>query len=121
MKPPLLFLSHRLPYPPNKGDKVRSYHFLRRLCECYRVHLGTFIDDPADAQYVESVQRICAGVHVERLTPAVRRAVSLVGLLGGEALTLPYFRTASMQRWVNQIVRDEQVDRAFCFSSPMAQ
>src|SRR5439155_15186872 len=25
----LLFLAHRLPYPPNKGDKVRSYHMLQ--------------------------------------------------------------------------------------------
>ena len=42
----LLFLSHRLPYPPNKGDKVRSYHLLRHLTQRYRVVLGTFIDDP---------------------------------------------------------------------------
>ena len=27
----LLFLAHRIPYPPNKGDKIRSYHLLRYL------------------------------------------------------------------------------------------
>ena len=27
----LLYLVHRLPYPPNKGDKVRSYHLLKHL------------------------------------------------------------------------------------------
>ena len=42
----LLFLAHRLPFPPNKGDKVRSFHFLQHLAERYRVFLGTFIDDP---------------------------------------------------------------------------
>ena len=52
----LLFLSHRLPYPPNKGDKVRSYHLLRHLTQRYRVVLGTFIDDPLDWQHVERVQ-----------------------------------------------------------------
>jgi len=45
---PLLFLAHRIPYPPDKGDKVRSYHFLRHLAERYRLFLGTFIDDAAD-------------------------------------------------------------------------
>ena len=44
----LLFLSHRLPYPPTKGDKVRSCHFLKHLATRYRVHLGTFVDDAAD-------------------------------------------------------------------------
>ena len=24
----ILYLVHRLPYPPNKGDKLRSYHLL---------------------------------------------------------------------------------------------
>ena len=53
---PLLFLAHRLPYPPNKGDKVRSYHFLKHLAGRYRVFLGTFVDDPADWEHVESLR-----------------------------------------------------------------
>ena len=42
----LLYLVHRLPYPPNKGDKVRSYHLLKHLARNHEIHLGTFIDDP---------------------------------------------------------------------------
>ena len=35
----LLYLVHRLPYPPNKGDKVRSYHLLRHLLDAgHEVH-----------------------------------------------------------------------------------
>lgn len=41
----LLYLVHRIPYPPNKGDKIRSYHVLKHLSQSYRIHLGTFIDD----------------------------------------------------------------------------
>ena len=44
----LLYLVHRMPYPPNKGDKVRSYHLLKHLVSQHRVFLGTFIDAPAD-------------------------------------------------------------------------
>ena len=47
-----------IPYPPNKGDKVRSYHLLRHLAQRYRVHLGTFVDDPLDWQHVEKVQTV---------------------------------------------------------------
>jgi len=117
----LLFLCHRLPYPPNKGDKIRSYHFLRHLAGRYRVFLGTFVDDPADWQHVEPLRALCADVHVERLSPRARRVGSAVGLLTGEALTLPYFRSRQLQTWVQAITRREGILRAFAYSSPMAQ
>ena len=44
----VLFLAHRIPYPPTKGDKIRSWHFFRHLAHNHRVHLGAFIDDPQD-------------------------------------------------------------------------
>ncbi len=118
---PLLFLAHRLPYPPNKGDKVRSFHFLQHLAQHYRVFLGTFVDDPADWPHVAALEALCAGVHVERLVPWAKRAWSATGLLRGEALTLPYFRSAGMRRWVLDTIRAEAVSKAFAFSSPMAQ
>ena len=117
----LLFLSHRLPYPPNKGDKVRSYHLLRHLAQRYRVVLGTFIDDPLDWQHVDAVRRWCAEVHIEAIVPWSRRIRSLAAVLSGEALTLPYFRSRTMHQWVKDVVRRERIERAFVYSSPMAQ
>ncbi len=117
----LLFLSHRLPYPPNKGDKVRSYHFFRHLAGRYRVFLGTFVDDPADWEHIASVRELCAGMHVEALTPWTKRLRCATGLLTGETMTLPCFRSAGLNGWVKAIVERERITRAFVFSSPMAQ
>ena len=58
----ILYLVHRLPYPPNKGDKVRSFHLLKHLASKHRVHLGTFIDDPDDEVYLEAVRGYCADI-----------------------------------------------------------
>ena len=52
----ILFISHRMPYPPNKGDKVRSYQLLKHLAARHEVHLGTFVDDPDDLQYLDTVR-----------------------------------------------------------------
>ena len=68
----LLYLVHRLPYPPNKGDKVRSFHLLKHLAARHRVFLGTFIDDPADEAHVGTLGDYCAGMHVARLSPESR-------------------------------------------------
>jgi sugar transferase (PEP-CTERM/EpsH1 system associated) len=117
----LLYLVHRLPYPPNKGDKVRSYHLLKHLAGRHRVFLGTFIDDPEDEVHVDAVREYCADMHITRINPKVARLMSLSGLARNSALTLPYYHSASLQTWVDRILREEQIDAAVVFSSVMAQ
>jgi sugar transferase (PEP-CTERM/EpsH1 system associated) len=117
----LLFLVHRLPYPPDKGDKLRSFHLLEHLAARHRVHLATFIDDPADEAHVETVRQFCAGLHVARLEPRRARLASLRGLATGQALTLSYYRNAGLARWVNATLQAEPIDTVVVFSSAMAQ
>lgn len=117
----LLYLVHRLPFPPNKGDKVRSYHLLKHLAAQHRVYLGTFIDDPEDEVHVDAVRRYCADLHIARLTPKRARVFSLSGLLNNQALSLPYYRNAGLQAWVERTVREQRIDAVVVFSSVMAQ
>lgn len=117
----LLFLAHRLPYPPNKGDKIRSYHLLRFLAGRYRVYLGAFIDDPADRVHVDALRQWCTDVKVVELNPRQAKLASLRGLLTGEALTLPYYRNALLSDWVRDTVSRNSIDMALAFSSAMAQ
>ena len=116
----ILYLVHRLPYPPNKGDKVRSYHLLRHLLKSHRVFLGTFIDDPEDDQYLPTVRALCPDLHVERLHPRLAKVASLAGLASGEPLTLAYYRRASLQRWVQAIAAQHPLQASVVFSSAMA-
>lgn len=117
----LLYLTHRIPYPPNKGDKVRSYHFLKYLSERYRVHLGTFVDDKDDWRHVDTVRAMCHETHFARLDPRTAKIKSLRGFLTGEALTLPYYRDAGMKRWVDGLLERLPVKHIVVFSSAMAQ
>jgi len=117
----ILYLVHRLPYPPNKGDKVRSYHLLKHLLKNHRVFLGTFIDDPEDEVHLPVLSELCADVFAARLNPRSAKVRSLNGLLAGEPLTLRYYRDAQLQSWVDTISRLHKIDVAVIFSSAMAQ
>jgi sugar transferase (PEP-CTERM/EpsH1 system associated) len=117
----LLLLIHRIPYPPNKGDKIRSYHLLKHLAQHYRVHLATFVDDEDDWQHVPKVEALCTSSHFARLNPLAGRVRSLGALLGGRALSFDYYRNAAMQAWVDQTMASHAIDRVLVFSSPMAQ
>ncbi|MEQ1622285.1 MAG: TIGR03087 family PEP-CTERM/XrtA system glycosyltransferase [Methylococcales bacterium] len=117
----LLFLAHRIPYPPNKGDKIRSFHLLKRLSKHYQVHLGTYIDDPADWQHVDKLNALCARTHYLALTPRLAKIKSLIGLLTGQALSVPYYNNQVMQAWVDQTISQYQIKKVLIFSSPMSQ
>ncbi|MEO8777915.1 MAG: TIGR03087 family PEP-CTERM/XrtA system glycosyltransferase [Rhodanobacter sp.] len=116
----ILLLCHRLPWPPSKGDKIRSYHVLRRLAEHNRVYLGTFVDDPADWQYLAPVKALCAEVCVRPLTAWQTRRRALASLLRGEALTVGVYRDRVMRRWIEGLLSERKLDLVLCYSSGVA-
>lgn len=117
----LLLLVHRIPYPPDKGDKIRSYHLLRHLSTRYEVYLGTFVDDEADWEHLTLLRGLCAGIEAVRLSPLLARARSLRGLAAGRALSLDYYHDQQLQHWVDRTVREQDIGLMVCYSSPMAQ
>jgi polysaccharide biosynthesis protein PslH len=117
----LLYLVHRMPYPPDKGDKVRSYHLLRHLAARHRVFLGTFADDPADLAHVPTLRQWCADLHVVPMDPRLAKLRSLVGLATGEPLSVRAWRDAGLRHWVRQMVKRERIDAAVVYSSAVAQ
>ncbi|MET0025191.1 MAG: TIGR03087 family PEP-CTERM/XrtA system glycosyltransferase [Sedimenticola sp.] len=121
MKQPLLLLCHRIPYPPNKGDKIRSYHLLKHLSESYSIYLGCFIDDPSDWAYTDVLDELCEETCFVKLTPGKARAKSIKGLLNGEPLTLPYYFNNRLATWVEEVSRRKSITRFLAYSSAMAQ
>ena len=117
----ILYLVHRLPYPPNKGDKVRSYNLLKHLLKHHRVFLGTFIDDPEDEVHIATLHHMCTDLHVAQLNPRLAKIRSLNGLLADQPLTLRYYRDAGLQQWVDNTCHQHKIDAAVIFSSAMAQ
>lgn len=116
----ILFLVHRIPYPPNKGDKIRSWNELRHLAEKHTVHLGCLMDQPEDAQWIDSLRPVVASLEVAPMNPRMARLKSLSALVHGGPLSVPYFRSERLQNWVNETLAREAIDVVLLFSSPMA-
>ncbi|SMF94735.1 sugar transferase, PEP-CTERM/EpsH1 system associated [Methylomagnum ishizawai] len=117
----ILFLAHRIPFPPNKGDKIRSFHWLKYLSESYRVHLGAFVDDPEDLRHIPEVECYCAGTCLLPLHPKLAKLRGLKGLVSGAALSIPYYADRRMSAWVDGLLARTQVAGILVFSSAMAQ
>lgn len=117
----LLFLAHRIPYPPDKGDKIRSFHLLAGLSQHYRVHLGAFVDDPDDFEYVECLRPYCESLYLPRLRSWAGQLRGMPAALGGAPLSLARYRHTRFARWVGQTLRQHSISRVFAFSSAMGR
>lgn len=121
MKEPLLFLCHRIPYPPNKGDKIATYNILKFLSQHYEIHLGCFIDDKYDERYEQQVASFCSSYTLISLSRTYSKLKGFTALLNGDPITLPFYRRRSMQQWVNTTIKQYGINKAFIFSGCMAQ
>jgi sugar transferase (PEP-CTERM/EpsH1 system associated) len=116
----LLFLCHRIPYPPDKGDKIRAWHILRHLAQSHRIHLGCLIDDPADWAHLPRLARECADLACFPLHPMRQKLRALLRLPVGEPLTLGYFRSPALARWVARKLARQRFDAVYVYCSAMA-
>lgn len=118
---PLLLLVHRIPFPPDKGDKIRSFRILEYLAKDYDVHLGCFIDDPDDWQHVETLEQYCVDVKAIGINRRLATLRSARGFLTGLPLSVPFYASKAMQRWVDGVLSQHAVRNIMTYSSPMAQ
>lgn len=117
----ILFLAHRIPYPPDKGDKIRSWHILAHLAKRHNIYLGCYVDDPEDRKHLSFLSDVCQEVKGIDLSPTYAKVRSLRALAAGRALSVDYYRDQVMADWINSRLIDVRFDATFVFSSPMAQ
>ena len=117
----ILFLSQRIPYPPNKGEKIRAFHFLKHLARHHQVYLGCFVDDPEDLAHVDALESLCAEIHAVPLTKAAGLTRALWGLSRNRPITCAYYDSRELLSWVQGVLSTRHPDFAFVYSASMAQ
>jgi sugar transferase (PEP-CTERM/EpsH1 system associated) len=120
----ILFLAHRIPYPPDRGDRIRSWHLLRHLGRYAKVHLAAFTElDSDDGQVAHMRAAMGEGlgeVHLERRVHEPGKWM-LRALWRREALLNAAYYSASMESFVDRIVAERPIETIVAFSFQMAQ
>jgi polysaccharide biosynthesis protein PslH len=117
----VLFLAHRIPYPPTKGEKIRAYHLLAHLARTHVVHLGCFVDDPSDWRHADHLRSLCAECHFVALSRGRTWGRALGALARDEALSVAVLRDSGLTRWIGDLVQRRPIECVFAYSSAMAQ
>lgn len=116
----LLFLAHRIPFPPDRGDKIRSCAMLRALAARGPVHVATFGETEADMAAEADLSAIAASHLLVRRTISNLRA-GLNALPGGKPVSLTAFDSQDIRRYIGRLLATRPIDTIFVFSGQMAQ
>jgi sugar transferase (PEP-CTERM/EpsH1 system associated) len=102
----VLFLAHRVPYPPDKGDRIRTFNILRFLSQRARVHLACLADEPVSDEIKLALGRYCERVAIVQVggwSRWFRTGLSLLrgGTASEGAFQVPQLR-AILRHWASE-------------------
>ena len=116
----LLFLCHRIPFPPNKGDKIRSYNLLTWLTERFDVTLGAFIDHEADWAHTGTLEAMCEDTYFAPMPAGISRGLRAAkAVLTGDAISVALYRDKGMAQFVDRTLQERAPQTVLVFSSAM--
>jgi sugar transferase (PEP-CTERM/EpsH1 system associated) len=116
----VLVLTHRLPYAPNRGDRIRAYHLIRSIAEYADVDLVSFVHDKEEARHIPDLQPVAhvTGVPIPRWRNAVR---GILTLPGSRPLTHALLDSPDMPRVLQAIMASQPPDVVLAYCSGMAR
>jgi sugar transferase (PEP-CTERM/EpsH1 system associated) len=118
-RPDILYVVHRVPYPPDKGDRIRTFHLLKSLSQRATVHLACLADEPPAEGAIEALQGYCERVAVIRLSRWSRWPRTLGSLALGRTATEGAFHSPALHATLRQWARRTRFHAALASSSSM--
>lgn len=117
----ILYLVHRIPYPPNRGDKIRSFHEMKYLSQRHNIDLACLIDDQNDLSHVDELKKYCKNVVVDLIKPKMAKLKNLFYLPIKKPLSVVYFYSKKIQKTVDCWLSSKNYNAIICLGSPMAE
>lgn len=116
----ILFLSHRIPFPPDRGDKVRSHHILKRIARFAPVHVATLADDDRDLAEEKELATLAASHKLLKRSKPLSLA-GIEALATSRPVSLAAFHHPALAAYVDEVLATRPITTIYLFSSQMGQ
>lgn len=113
----LLFIAHRVPYPPDKGERLRAFHEIRALSERFAVTVAALSHSRKDAEAASALKQWCRKVLVAPAGGKLGLLRGGVSLLVGKSVTEGYFHSRGLRKRIAIEAAREPFDVVVCYSS----
>lgn len=119
-KPDILVLAHRVPYPLDKGDRIRTFNLLRFLSCRASVHLACLADEPVRAEAMQALAGVCHRLHIVPLGKTSRSLRAMGSLICGRTITQGAFSSGGLRHLLRQWLKDSKFHAVMGTASSMA-
>lgn len=113
----ILYVAQRVPYPPNRGDKLASYHAVRHLARRHSVTVAAPADSAEELGHAEALRALGVAVELARLRPWRSRVAAAFALLRGEPLSPAFYSCSELRQRIERLAAERRFDVAVSFSS----
>ncbi len=120
MSDEILFIAHRIPFPPDRGDKIRSHHILKALAAIAPVHVACFADDDLDMAEEAELAFVAKSYRIARRSKPLMIA-GAQAVYGGLPVSLPAFFHPELADYVRSKIAEGNIATIFVFSGQMGQ
>ncbi len=118
-KPRVLMLTHRLPYPPDRGDRIRSYHMLKELARHFEVAIGCTSDEPVWLQHHQLLSTIAKRVGIQPISNNASKLKAFTACATGQAITPHYYYRQGLADTITQWHEEAPFDVVLTFCTGM--
>jgi sugar transferase (PEP-CTERM/EpsH1 system associated) len=117
----IFFVCQRVPYPPDRGDKIVTFHEVRHLGQTHEVHVFCLADGAADLANLPGLRDYAASVAAAPVARWKSRLRSLWALFSGRPLSVAAFDEAALHRAIRAKFDEARPDLIIVFSCNVAQ
>jgi len=119
-KPRVLYLTHRLPHPPDKGDRIRNFHVLRELANIARVTLVSLADEPVSEDSAQKLRGLCDTLEIVPASGKRRWLRAGRSLLTGGSLSEGLFAEPALDATIRRLSAIQSWDASLVSASSLA-
>ncbi|HHQ13524.1 MAG TPA: TIGR03087 family PEP-CTERM/XrtA system glycosyltransferase [Chromatiales bacterium] len=121
MRPKILFVCHRFPFPPKRGGKIRPFNIIRHLQQRADVTVASVVRSEEEEAEATGIREHCSRFLVARVSPLAANLRMIAKLPGPEPSSMGYFYSPELARRINETVAREHFQLVFVHCSSAAQ
>jgi sugar transferase (PEP-CTERM/EpsH1 system associated) len=117
----LLVLLPRVPYPLEKGDKLRAYYQIKELSKYHDIYLVAMQDKHLHPEALEKIKPYCKEIYLFKLSLLSKCLGIVRAFFKGLPMQCGYFYSSLAKRKIQKLFRKIYPDHIYCFMIRMAE
>jgi len=110
----IFILLSRVPYPLDKGDKLRAYNFIKYLSQKNEIYLACLNDTILDSEDVAELQKYCKRIVIYKINKWSILINLIKVLFSGKPFQVGYFYNSKIKRSIHSLINNINPDHILC-------